>query len=317
MANLLVKERDIALDRFRGLAIILMAIVNDLGHGVPGIPRILLHAEDIGLTFADMVAPLFMFAIAATYRQSFLRRAEKDKKGAYTHAITRYLTIIGIGAFFSGVSTLSGELSDWGALQAIGVAGLLALLVVKLPTLVRAAAGFGLLGVYQIVNQFAIGDDILHWDHGGLFGSVSWTALLILATVMIDLYRKGTVPFLIGTGVLAGLGAVSALFWNGVSKNRVSFSYVLVSLAICCALYILLELLTKALPKWKSGLVAWWGENPMLFYIMHLVLIGASQVLFLNVERPLWIAIPSNLALLTLMSLTAWQLHKRKLYISL
>jgi len=315
----MVKERDIALDRFRGLAIILMSIVNDLGHEVPGIPRILLHADDVGLTFADMVAPLFIFAIALTYRQSFLRRAETDKKGAYSHAVTRYLTIIGIGAVFSGISTLSMELSDWGALQSIGVAGLLALLVVKLPTLARGAAGFGLLIVYQLVNQFAIGDNILNWDHGGLFGSVSWAAMLILATVMIDLYRKGKLPFLAGTGVLAALGAVSALFWNGVSKNRVSLSYVLVTLAICCGLYLLLDLLTKALPKWKANLVAWWGENPMLFYVMHLVLIGMSQGLFLllDMERPLWVAILSNLLILTLMSLTAWQLHKRKIYVSI
>ena len=50
----MAKERNIAIDRFRGIAIILMVIVNDL-LDVPGFPKILTHPEDVGFTIADLV----------------------------------------------------------------------------------------------------------------------------------------------------------------------------------------------------------------------------------------------------------------------
>ena len=58
-------QRNIALDRFRGLTIILMIIVNDLW-AVEGFPSILKHPHDKGFTLADIVAPFFIFAIAAS-----------------------------------------------------------------------------------------------------------------------------------------------------------------------------------------------------------------------------------------------------------
>ncbi|MDR2688001.1 MAG: heparan-alpha-glucosaminide N-acetyltransferase domain-containing protein, partial [Oscillospiraceae bacterium] len=125
----LTKERNIAIDRFRGIAIILMVIVNDL-LDVPGFPKLLTHPEDVGFTIADLVAPLFLFAIAATYRQSFLRRAERGKGGAYAHFFSRYLAIIGLGTIFSAGGAVVEHGEAWGVLQAIGMAGLLTLLVI-------------------------------------------------------------------------------------------------------------------------------------------------------------------------------------------
>ena len=312
------KERSLTLDRFRGLAIILMLIVNDLDT-VRDVPAIVKHAPDAGFHLADLVAPLFILAIAFTYRGSFLRRAAQDKAQAYFHFVSRYLAIIGIGTIFSAISTAAGDISDWGALQSIGIAGLLTLPVIKLPAWARTAIAFAVLGVYQVLNQGPIRELVFTSDHGGFLGSISWAAMLILCTVLAELYARGARVFLPATAVLSGLAAASA-FLVPVSKNRVSASYVLVSLAACCAVYLLVDLFTKKLPGVKKGLVTWWGENPMLCYCLHLALMAATRVPFMIAgieERALWIGLLDTALIFAAISLVAWQMHKRNLKISL
>lgn len=305
-----MKERNIALDRFRGLAIILMVIVNDLAEE-PAIPGILKHARDIGFTLADLVAPLFIIAIAATYRQSFLRRAAINKGETYVHFIGRYLAILGIGAFFSALSAVVYEPSDWGALQAIGVAGLLTLLVIHLPILARGIIAGVLLVGYQLALNLFLLEEVLGSDHGGLIGAVSWGAMLILGTVMFDIHRKGMKWFAVGTGALSLLAAGSLLLVP-ISKNRVSLSFVLVSAAISCIVYIAVHLLTKKLP-FKSDLIIWWGENPLLLYMLHIVIMAVAALPFMALgieERPLWLALPVTFVILAVLSFIAAKLHK-------
>ena len=312
------KERSLALDRFRGLAIILMLVVNDLDT-VRGIPAFVKHAPDTGFHVADIVAPLFIFAIAFTYRQSFLRRAAIDKGQAWFHFVSRNLAIIGVGTIFSAISTAAGAPSDWGALQSIGVAGLLALPVMKLPGWARAVIACAALGVYQILNQGPIREMVFISDHGGFLGSLSWAAMLLLCTAMAELYEKGMKYFLPATAGLAVHAAIWAIIIP-ISKNRVSASYVLVSVAACCVIYLLVDLFTKKLPGVKKGLVSWWGENPMLCYCLHLMLLGVTRFPFLMLgieERALWIGLLDVAAIFTVISLVAWQMHKRGKRISL
>jgi len=311
-------QRSLTLDRFRGLAIILMLIVNDLDT-VRGIPAFVKHAPDTGFHVADIVAPLFIFAIAFTYRGSFLRRAAVDKANTYFHFVSRYLAIIGIGTVFSAISTAAGSPSDWGALQSIGIAGLLTLLVVKLPAWARTAIAFAVLAVYQLLNNGPIREMVFTTDHGGFLGSLSWAAMLILCTVVTELYARGLKYFLPATAVLTGL-AVASVFLVPVSKNRVSASYVLVSVAAGCVIYLLVDLFTRKLPGVKKGLVTWWGENPMLCYCLHLMLLGVTRFPFLLLgieERALWMGLLDVALIFTVISLIAWQLDKRGKRISL
>ena len=311
------KERNLAIDRYRGLAIICMALADAL-EDVGAVPAWLKHAPDIGFTFADVVAPMFIFAIAATYRQSFLRRAEKGC--AYAQFVGRYLAIIGVGTIFSVGGAAVGLASSWGVLQAIGIAGLLTLLVIKLPALARAGVGVGLLAVYQLLSNFApgFGETVFADDHGGFFGAISWGAMLMLATAMIDCYNRGIKPFLLGAGALSVLAAGAALLVP-VSKNRVSASYVLVSVAVCAAAYLIIDMVSRRLP-WKTGIVIWWGENPLLLYLLHLMLVGLARVPFgmLDLEtKPLLPGLLAAAAILAAMSLIAWALHRKNAKFSL
>ena len=84
-------------------------------------------------------------------------------------------------------------------------------------------------------------------------------AMLILCTVMTELYGKGMKYFLPSVLALAGLAAASAYLAAPVSKNRVSASYVLVSVAVCCVACLLVDVFTKKLPGLLAviSVIAW------------------------------------------------------------
>ena len=242
-------NRIASLDQFRGFAILTMALANYMG-GVILIPAFLKHAPDIGLTVIDLIAPFFIFAIGLTFGMSFRHRLERE--GAfktYTQFVIRYLAIIGLGAIISAGETAVGENSsgiDWGVLQAIGMAGLITLMVIRLPSIYRWIIGAGILVVYQVVLDTFLLNLTLHSPHGGLFGSLNWGAMMILGTALADLFHaegKRKLFAWASLGVLAvGIGLA---FLLPVSKHRVSSSYVLITLGISALLFLLFNWLVE------------------------------------------------------------------------
>jgi len=89
-------------------------------------PSFLKHAIGDTITFADLVAPFFLFALGMMYRKSVITRLKTTSRFiTYFHVIRRYLILLGIG--MAGGCIAKMQLSfDWGILQAIGLAGILA-----------------------------------------------------------------------------------------------------------------------------------------------------------------------------------------------
>jgi predicted acyltransferase len=319
-----VKIRILSVDQFRGFAILTMVLANYLAP-VSVIPVWLKHAPDIGLTVIDLIAPFFIFAIGLTYGLSFRRRLEHD--GAfktYNQFFVRYLAIIGLGAVISAGETALGLNSsgfDWGAMQSIGMAGLVTLLVIRLPSIYRWVIGAGILVVYQVILDNFLLDLTLRSPHGGLFGSLNWAALLILSTALADLFHhegrgKKAFPWVSLAVLAAGIG----LAWlSPVSKNRVSSSYILVSLGASALLFYLFHWLAERF-NWSSRFLIAWGKNPLVLYFLHFLLIG---LVFLpgnpNIYAiaPLWLVLLEVAALLGGISAVAFWLERKNLYISL
>jgi len=263
------------------------------------------------MSIADLVSKFFIFAIAATYLMSFNKRAARDGKGnAYFHFVSRYLAIMGLGALFGVFSAEWTGDTMWSTLQTIGLAGLLTLLVIRFPWGVRAAAGVAVLAGYQALYHFA--PDLFVGEMRVFLEAFTMAAALMISTAMVELFRKGLKPFLIGTGVLS-LAAFGPLLLPGAyltKQNQITFN--LICLSIACVVYLVCDMLSKRIRPAKPGLLCWWGENPMLLYIFHLMLTGAVM----GLERPLWLAIPIDIAILSVLSLIAWQMHRKKVWIS-
>lgn len=309
----LVTLRDLSIDRLRGLLVFLMVGGNYLA-GVQAIPAYLKHAPDIGLTVADLVAPCFVVVMGVNYGPSFERRRRVSVTGAYRHLLMRYLSLLGLGAIISaGGTVLAGQPSDWGVLQALGMAGLIAAPFVRLGTWARFAIGTIILCAYQYLLDDGMLHSVLSSVQGGFFGSVSWGALLVLATAVADIRRKGTVPYAVGCALLI-VAAMASVLVAPVSKNRVSLSFVLITLAVSAVAMLIMELGARAVGA-RAGYFCWWGENALALYLLHLLLLGLIEFPPLPEwywDAPLWLAALQLAALLAVTSAAAWLLHRRR-----
>jgi predicted acyltransferase len=317
-----------AVDQFRGFAILLMVLADYLA-GVNTVPGWLKHAPDIGYTVIDLIAPLFVFAMGLTFGLSFRRRAARAGLWpTYEHFITRNLALIGLGFLL----TLAGDLTgvypstvNWGLLQALGAAGLLALLVIRLPLIGRAVAGLGMLAVYQLLLDRTWLADVIAAPHNGPWGALSWGALLILATALADLYhgdasavrdpeRARRVYPWAGLAVL-GAGLAMALVVP-VSKHRASASFVLVSLGLSALVLYGFHLL-NARTSLRLPVLGAWGRNALLLYLLHGVVIGLfalPPIPAWYVEAPWWLIVTQAAALLGILSAIGLYLDRRKWY---
>jgi predicted acyltransferase len=317
-------DRILSIDRFRGFAILMMVLANFMG-GVNLIPAWLKHAPDVGLTVIDLIAPFFIFAIGLTFGLSFQRRLTRD--GAfktYSQFFTRYLAIIGLGAVISAGETafrVNPSGIDWGVLQAIGMAGLLTLTVIRLPSPYRWIIGIVILVVYQILLDNLWLDVVVRSPHGGLFGSLGWAAMLILSTALADLFHakdhwNKAFPWVIL--VMMGVG-IALAFLSPISKHRVSASYVLVSLAASGLLFLLFHWSTRQWACSGRFLVAW-GKNPLVLYFLHYFIIG---IFFLPgipgfyQEAAWWLILLEMAVLIGGISAVAYWLHRKNIVIAL
>jgi predicted acyltransferase len=315
-----IGERLPAIDRFRGMAIVLMVLANFLS-GNSRIPSPLKHTPDIGLTAIDLIAPLFIFAIGLTYVASARRRSQTHgARGAVGHVVVRYLALCGIGAVISAgehLVLLQSEASSWGVLQSIGVAGLLALPVSFASRRVRFAYGVVLLIAHQLLAIFVWRDQILDWGHGGLPGALAWGGMLALSTTFGDLTSERHWRLILRSAAFLAAGVALALMVP-ISKNRITVSYVLIGVGTGGVLY-WLWVITDRVIGTNAGIITWWGRNPLVLYLLHYILL--AFLVLPGVPRwysdaPIWLLSLQGAILLTLLSVSAWWLHGRRLIIS-
>lgn len=305
--------RNLAIDRFRGVLVILM-VCGDYLSGMQFVPTFLKHAPDIGFTVADTVASAFVFVIGLNFGPSFARQLHNGRSAAYRYFLLRYLALIGIGAVIAAGATMTGQPTDWGVLQALGVAGLICLAFIPLPTWARFVIGALLLIAYQVALDAAMLSPVLGSVHGGLFGALSWAALLILSTAVADVWRRGLLAYSV---CCAGL-VVAAVVSTGiipVSKHRVSLSFILITLALSALVFLLLDRVAGARFK-RPGLLCWWGESALALYLIHLLVLAAfvvPPIAWWYVEAPLWLAALQLTAILALMSVSARWMHRRRM----
>jgi hypothetical protein len=194
---------------------------------------------------------------------------------------------VGLGSILTLLGHLSGIYEStvhWGLLQALGAAGLIALLFIRLPTVPRALVGLLLLATYQVLLDRVWLDLVRAAPHNGPWGALSWGAMLILATAVADLYHHVPQRRAVTWVSLAalGVGLVLAL-WFPISKSRASATYVLVSLGLSGATFMAIHLLAE---RFSCGLavLSAWGRNALFLYLLHGIAIG----LFVIPPLPRW-----------------------------
>jgi predicted acyltransferase len=315
-------DRDPAIDRFRGLAILMMVIANFLEH-VRAVPGWLKHAPDVGITVIDFIAPAFVFAIGLTFPGSFRRRLGRDGgRRAVEHTVARALALIGLGMLFSIGQWrfgLGGGDIPWGTLQSIGAAIIIALPTLFLPAPARLALAAVGLAVYQwLLDSFWLAE-VVAASNAGLQGSLSWGLLLAIATVFADLHERKHGRWYLAAALLVLAGGILAARWIPVSKHRMSLSFVLIVAAASSLTFFVFDL-TRGWLRGEGRLLAAWGRNPLVLYVAHLFLLAVFLVPhapWWHVEAPPWLTVIQAAGFVApLHALAAW-LRRRNAIVSL
>ena len=284
------KKRYLSIDLFRGLAIVGMVFVNILSE-FDNTPKWSKHAVDYGLTYVDLIAPFFIFAIALTYKMSFDRYLKREGYvKTYTRYVVRYGALVGFGTIGSlSVFTTEGIMFSWGVLQAIGYAGIFTLFFIILPRIVRFVIGIGTLVSYQFILNISVevegvlmtlADLNLLDEHGGVIGGIGYAALMLIGTAIIDIFgERRKITILISGIVFSIIGTTIHYIWKfydvplygGLSKERMTPSYVCLTLGLGAVLFWLIWYLfdEKAITKGKSKILQPIGKNALFLYILH------------------------------------------------
>jgi predicted acyltransferase len=318
------RQRLESIDEFRGFSILLMVLANYLA-GPHVVPAWLKHAPDIGFTVIDIIAPMFIAAIGLTFGVSFRARLIRDgRRATIEHFVFRNLALIGIGALLTVLENIWGLTaagSDWGVLQAIGFAGLIALLFIAVPARLRWLVGLLLLVAYQFqLNSFWL-VSVLSSTHGGLEGALSWAAMLIMATALGDLFHdvsKGRRWFPAASAGILILGLLLA-FIVPVSKNRVSASYVLIALGASDLIFWCFHMFDERFGR-SIPILREWGRNSLLLYVMYGVLLGifvAPRIPGWYELAPVWLVALEALFIVGTLSWIGWVLDRRHFYVAL
>jgi predicted acyltransferase len=313
-----------SLDQLRGYTIVGMITVNFLGE-FDWTPWMLKHHRE-GYSYADTIAPLFLFIVGIGFRLSFLRRLQQQGlASARWAAAKRYLILIVIGIVVYGPF----DWHDWwDALVDIGLAGFLALPFIERSASIRVGAAVFYLLLFQALFSFTSYGPYLmeHSYDGGPLGPLSWVFNLLLGTLAYDWLvdgkqRETLIKALIWGTVFSLLGWFFRMDWPGVkmmwpfSQYYMTIPYTLYSTGLAFFafgffLYIR-DMRGFSIPHLKE-----FGMNPLALYIFHILLIESHADMLHADSSPLW--------LLTVFAgfylccyAVAWRLYKDRAFIKI
>jgi predicted acyltransferase len=352
-------QRIASIDQLRGYAIFGMIFVNYLGNfGV--MPEAFKHHRALadwpwfGFSYADTIAPLFLFVVGMGFRLSFTRRVEKvGLAAARKAAVVRYATLILVGYVIYGYEFQW----MWDALVDIGFAGLLAIPFIRASTKVRLIAAVGYLVLYQfiymspqfwslwtsVLNVLPAMGEWVRWPammefetfgdwimkksiNGGPFGPLSWVFCLLLGSVAYDLLathdRRKIVVGCLAWGIgLFVLGWVLRLSWPGMkeawyhSQYGMTAPYPLASTGLCFLTLFFFYCCSDVKGFQFPGLSVL-GQNALTIYCVQLVMLDLGGT-FVPEDSGVVVALLGFSGFMLFCYGVAWRLHKDRIIIRL
>ncbi len=311
-----------SVDQLRGYTIVGMITVNFLGE-FDAVPWMLKHHRE-GYSYADTIAPLFLFIVGIGFRLSFLRRVQKEGIwNARWIAARRYIVLTLIGIVVYGPF----DWRDWwDALVDIGFAGLLALPFIDRSAPVRAGAAVFYLLLFQAIFSLTPYGPYLreHSYDGGPLGPLSWVFSLLLGTLVYDWLADGkpgeTLRKALMWGVgLSLLGWIFRMEWPGMktfwpfSQYYMTLPYTLYSTGLAFLVFAFFYGVCD-----QGGIrfphLTVFGLNPLVIYIFHILLLDAHEHLLSSASPPSWF-LPVFAGFYLCCYAVAWRLNQDKAFI--
>lgn len=307
-----------SVDAYRGFAIMSMIIVNFLAF-YNNTPHFLKHAKGNFITFADIVAPMFLFVLGIMYRKSIKGKFENQGRiKTYLLFGKRYTLILFIGLFGGSVSKMSLSL-DWGILQAIGLAGLIALPFMELTFRWRVLTGLSFALIHQLVIIPFAKDIIAAAEHGGPLATLAWTSIIILSSLAGDhlkinnIFKSIKMIAIIGASLIL-IGLIFLNFYP-INKLIITSSYITICTGLSAIIFIIFIIITDKINIMIPSLDVL-GRNALLIFLFHYLIIKVVHKLTVRtIDLPILIFL--TLTVYCICFLFAWVLDKKKIYLKL
>lgn len=266
------KDRWAALDELRGFAVLLLIIFNGF-YLFSSAPEWLRHAPIGKYHIADMVAPLFLFAVGLAYPLSFKKRAGRDGKfSAILHVFKRGLILILFGSV--GDWLINRNFSfHWGTLEMIGLCGILALPSLLLKPLERIGLAICSVIIWQVLLGWPGIPELvnIHNSMGGPVATISWVSAVMIASAFSEWKKEFSkseyLSGIITLGIILHLLAAGAKNLFVTDKLIVNAPYMLFSLELAVATFVFFYLKElcgfKPLPLLNSL-----GKNALALYML-------------------------------------------------
>lgn len=301
-----------------------MILVNVLGL-FQVIPWMLKHHHE-GMSYADTIAPLFVFVVGIGFRMSVTRgHAKEGQTATCRRMLRRYFSIIALGLLYGG---FDWEVSIWDALLDIGCAGLLCMPFIGGSAVKRILAAAVYLVVYQLLFSLTPYGawTMAHSINGGPLGPVPYAFVLLAGSFVPGLLALQRPTQVIGRSlVLAALLSLAGwglrLEWPGLkaewpfSQYAMTAPYVLHSTGLAflafAAFYLLCDVAKLRIPQ-----LSILGQNPLVIYILQAILVVvAGETVPEN--APLWLALLSFAAVYATCYAVAWGMNRRGIIVKI
>lgn len=269
------------IDQCRGYAIFGMILVNVLGM-FDCMPWMLKHHHE-GFSYADHIAPMFMFVVGMGFRMSFIKTAKAEGlQLARRRAIRRYCILMGLGLLYGGFSLRVGV---WDALMDIGAAGMLALPFMASSAWLRLSMAAVYLALFQFLYSCTpYGNWLMHNSiNGGPLGPLSWVFILLMGTFAADCIfsmprRRMLFYFIFLAIALTLIGWALRMEWPGIkafwpfSQFGMTAPYPVYATGLCFFTVLLFYMLCEWMAITVPHLTVL-GRNPLVLYLLQAVLV--------------------------------------------
>lgn len=296
-------QRDLSLDAFRGLTVMMMIIVNIQGNGDAAFAA-LKHAEWHGLTFADVIFPWFLFIVGLSVPLA-LDRAHTGSP--WPKVLKRAAVLFSLGVVLAWlIRPVEFDQIRWmGVLQRIGIvylacaavvlsskswrfaawlaAAILVLhgIILDLPPPAGNMAGNGPgEGLSGWLDRSLLPGRLLRktWDPEGVLSTFPAIAsgLIGVAIMRWNQWRKGdTKDWLVGWGmVFLALGFISAQK-SPINKSLWTTSFVFVSTGLALLAWVALRYSWSRIAERKiTSLCVLYGQTALTLYVIHMLLLA-------------------------------------------
>jgi predicted acyltransferase len=288
--------RDLSLDAFRGLTVIMMIVVNIQGNGDAAFAA-LKHAEWHGLTFADVIFPWFLFIVGLSIPLAL----DRTHSGLPWFAvIKRALLLFALGVVLAWLIRPVGidQVRWMGVLQRIGIVYLVcaALVLWTRGWMVASVTAIAALMLHSWLifvpidgaNSLTAGNGLngwldrellpgrllrKTWDPEGVLSTLPAIASALLGVAVMRARRS--------EAALAALGLATALagwligHWIPVNKALWSASFVLLTAGLGLLAWMALRRIWESIERFSfTRWMVLLGQTALTLYVIHMLLLA-------------------------------------------